>query len=38
MASVEFNLKRNSFFINRSKKYEVIYEYFFKNKSFSVSE
>ena len=38
MASVDFNLKRNSFLINRSKKYEVKYEYFFKNKSFSVSE
>lgn len=38
MASVEFNLKGNSFFINRSKKYEAIYEYFLKNKSFSMSE
>lgn len=38
MASVEFNLKRNSFLINRSKKYEAIYEYFLKNKSFSMSE
>lgn len=38
MASVEFNLKGNSFFINRSKKYDSIYEYFLKNKSFSMSE
>lgn len=35
--SVEFELK-NTFFINRSKKYDNIYDYFYKKSSFTMSE
>lgn len=36
--SVEFELKKDTFLVNRSKKYESIYEYFYKSKTFGMSE
>ncbi|WP_025161424.1 hypothetical protein [Paraclostridium bifermentans] len=36
--SVEFELKNETFFIKRSKKYDNIYDYFYRKRSFTMSE